>query len=221
MTKTVINPLDEDAEDQIDKAADEVDPDDEIPMSDEVDADDDEVDEDDPLAGLTETQRAAVAAQIKKSNDNAVKWRKKATGKFVPATPGPKPTPPKRPAPAGGEVDLDAMKAELRAEMAAEATTARIQTEARSALRDAGLTLDAENKTLQRKALDRAIRLLDLEGAEDADDVELAVAELKQAMPGLFTKRRAKPTAGGASGPRSGAGGSRKNPAGKIASLFE
>jgi len=220
MTKT-INPLDEDAEDQIDEAT-EVDPDDEIPMSDEVDADaDDEVDEDDPLAGLTDAQRAAVAAQIKKANDNAVKWRKKATGKFVPATPGPKPTPPKRPAPAGGEVDLETVKAELRAEMAAEATTARIQTEARSALRDAGLTLDAENKTLQRKALDRAIRLLDLEGAEDADDVELAVAELKQAMPGLFTKRRAKPTAGGASGPRSGAGGSKKNPAGKIASLFE
>lgn len=222
----ILETLDDEPDDTTDDVVS--DPDDDTttdPPADDTDPDvDDPDDEDEVLKSLTPEQRARfdeAEARASKANGNAKKWRLRATGK-VTTPPVPGPPKPKPPAPAPGTaVDRDALKAELRAEFKAEAAQERIQGTARTALADSGLVLPTDT-TARRKALAKAVRLLDLEGAEDEDDVDVAIAELKREMPGLFGKRtRSKPAGGAASGPRSQAPSKAKTKVGKIADLFD
>lgn len=188
------------------------------------DTDDDDTDDADPLAGLTDAQRAAVDAKVTKANANARKWRLKATGKASPADiPAKQPVSNGSPAPSGAQppaFDPEAFKAQLRQEIQSEATSRaqaeKLVTEATRSLVAAGIKLPEDRKA-RASALAKAVRLLDLDGV-GPDDVDDEVEALKSEMPALFGAAPRKRT-GGIGGPsRTNSGAKRPNP---IAALFD
>jgi hypothetical protein len=179
------------------------------------DSDDDDTDpETEFLAGLTEEQAkfyndsaTSLRAKLTKANANARKHRLAraalqgagaGTGAGTGAQP-PKPGSTKKDAP----LDQAALLAQLRTEMAAEEAAKELTRSAADALVEAGLVLPTD-KAARRRALSKAVRMLELDGA-DVDDLDEIVDDLKAEMPGLFKAARRKPTAG-VGGPKKATG---------------
>lgn len=179
----------------------------------------------DPLADLTEAQRAAVEAKIAKANANAKKWRLAAKGDKAPSPatmPKTKATDNKTAAPSGDPAaDLEAVRAQVRAELESEYSrntkVSQVSTEAATALVAAGLALP-DDKAKAKRALAKAVKMLDLDPDMDADDVASEVDDLRATMPGLFGSRPTK-RRGSIGGPSKTDSGSRK--VDPIAALFE
>jgi len=186
-----------------DDDTDDSDDDDDTGDDDTDDSDDDTDPETEFLAGLTPEQAkfysdstGGLKTKLTKANANARKHRLAraalqagGTGTGTGTQP-PKPGPAKKDAP----VDQDALLATLKAEMAAEADQKELMRTAAEALVDAGLVLPTD-KVARRRALSKAVKMLELDGA-DPDDVDDEVEALKAEMPGLFKAPRRKPAAG-------------------------
>jgi hypothetical protein len=222
---------DEDPEDEEDQ---DQDGDDEDP-EDEEDQDGDDEDDTDPetefLAGLTKEQAkfyndssTTLKAKLTKANANARKHRLaraalqaggtgtgSGTGTGTGTQP-PKPGPAKK----DGPVDQAALLTQLKSEMQAEADQKELVRTAAEALVEAGLVLPTD-KVARRRALNKAVRMLELDGA-DVDDVDDEVDALKAEMPGLFKAPRRKPAAG-PGGPKK-ATGSKSTLGGALDKLF-
>lgn len=179
------------------------------------------------LAGLTDEQAAFFAefqTKLTKANGNARKHRLAAEslrqGKGAP----PKPKPPAQPGqgqgggqqggtggglPAG--FDLEAFKADIIAGVTAATSQKNAAGQAEQALIKAGLIVP-DDETSRTMVLGRAIKLLDLSGVADADDLAVEIDTLKSAMPTLFGRPQRRKPAGGAAGgaPRVGGKGPRK-----------
>ncbi len=195
---------------------------------DDGDSDDDDTDpETEFLAGLTPEQAqfyndstGGLKTKLTKANANARKHRLAraalqagGTGSGTgTGTQPPKPGPTKK----DGAVDQAALLATLKAEMAAEADQKELTRTAAEALVEAGLVLPTD-KVARRRALSKAVRMLELDGA-DVDDVDDEVEALKAEMPGLFKAPRRKPAAG-VGGPKK-ATGSKSTLGGEIDKLF-
>lgn len=218
---------DEDPEDDGDDSDGDEGPEDDGDDSEDSD-DGDDSDDTDPetefLAGLTPEQAkfysdstGGLKTKLTKANANARKHRLaraalQAGGSGPAGTQPPKPGPTKK----DGPVDQAALLATLKAEMAAEADQKELTRTAAEALVDAGLVLPTD-KVARRRALSKAVRMLELDGA-DVDDVDDEVEALKAEMPGLFKAPRRKPAAG-VGGPKK-ATGSKSTLGGEIDKLF-
>lgn len=218
---------DEDPEDDGDDSDGDEGPEDDGDDSEDSD-DGDDSDDTDPetefLAGLTPEQAkfysdstGGLKTKLTKANANARKHRL-ARAALQAGGSGPAGTQPPKPGPAkkDGPVDQSALLATLKAEMAAEADQKELTRTAAEALVDAGLVLPTD-KVARRRALSKAVRMLELDGA-DVDDVDDEVEALKAEMPGLFKAPRRKPAAG-VGGPKK-ATGSKSTLGGEIDKLF-
>lgn len=177
----------DDDDDDLDEDDDEEDDDDEDEDDDEDDDEKDEfadLDEDDLKAELRKTRErldrssssnAAKRKLLKKRNDELIAERKKRTdGK------------PKKENEKGDDVDLDAIRDEVKRDTLAEANKRIVRSEAKGALRGAGVPAERVAKAVGLLSLDDVD--VDDDGDVDEASLESAIDALKKDWPELFPR---------------------------------
>jgi hypothetical protein len=178
---------------------------------DDVDDTDDDGDDDSPPSDWK--------ARLKQANDDAKKWRFRATGKdanWKPKSTGDDDT--KKPPAKDDQPSADEIRAAARAELEAEYATKAEENSLRGAvglaLTTAGLALSDEemkNPTSARKAVNRVVNMINLSAltldpaSGDVEGLDDEIADLRKSYPGMF--RSGKPV----NTTKGGDGANRKN----------
>jgi hypothetical protein len=188
-------PEDDDAEDQDDGADDT----------------DDQDDEDKPPSDW--------AARLKKANDDAKKWRMRASGKDPKWTSGggDGTKPDAKKTESGDTPSADEIRAAARAELEAEYAQKAEQNSLRGAvalaLTTAGLALSDEemkNPASARNAVSRVVNMVKLDSltldreSGEVEGLDDEIADLRKSYPGLFRSGKPSNTRGGDAAPRKG-----------------
>lgn len=156
------------------------------------DSDDDEDDDEDDLGDLSEDE---LRAELKKTRESLSKAsgsskKKRDTIKNLRAEIAKRPpaTSSKKKADDDDEVDVEAIKASVKAEERAASDTRIRKTAARSELKAAGIPAEQVNRLVGMLDLDS----LDVDDEGEVDGLDEAIEELKADWPQLFNKRPAK-----------------------------
>lgn len=168
-----------------------------------------------------------VNESLNKANNEAKKWRLRATGKDPKWKPRPADKDDDKPADKDDDkapkVDVAAERRKAEEETAARYKAPLVRTASRSAFEEAGLVLPA-GRDKRDAAFARAMRLLDMDEVDVDDDGTVSglddqVRQIKRDYPELFAKKGARTVDAGAGSGGNGSAGGEKTSADRIAAM--